>query len=69
MIPTAGVRRRGAVPGIRRWYHNDIASWSGTEREIVANTIGALVRDGIVQRRNQTLMINDHAKLKMLASM
>lgn len=49
--------------------HNDIASWSGTEREIVANTIGALVRDGIVQRRNQTLMINDHAKLKMLASM
>ena len=47
--------------------HGEIASWTGTDREIVAETIGQLARNGIVERRHRTLRINDHAKLQRLA--
>jgi len=47
--------------------HGEIASWAGTDREIVADTIGQLARNGIVERRHRTLHINDHAKLQRLA--
>ena len=47
--------------------HGEIASWAGTDREIVADTIGQLARNGIVERRHRTLRINNHAKLQRLA--
>lgn len=47
--------------------HGEIASWAGTDREIVADTIGQLARNGIVERRHRSLHINDHAKLQRLA--
>ncbi len=54
--------------------HNEIASWAGTDKQEIAVAIGALTRDGIVERRSnvggiKTLLIKDHAKLRMLASM
>lgn len=47
--------------------HGEIASWAGTDREVVADTIGQLARNGIVERRHRTLHIHDHAKLLRLA--
>lgn len=54
--------------------HNEIASWAGTDKQEIALAIGSLARDGIVERRAgsgslKTLLIRDHAKLRMLASM
>jgi CRP-like cAMP-binding protein len=39
--------------------HSDIASWAGTEREVVARTIGMLARESIVKRRGIGLIIAD----------
>ena len=50
-------------------HHNEIASWSGTEKPDVALAIGSLVRDGILQRKHKTFVIKDHAKLRMLVNM
>ena len=49
--------------------HEEIASWSGTEKQQVALAIGGLVRDGIMERRHRNFVIKDHAKLRVLASM
>lgn len=54
--------------------HNEIASWAGTDKQEIALAIGSLARDGIVERRAgtgglKTLLIRDHAKLRLLASM
>lgn len=49
--------------------HNEIASWSGTEKQQVALAIGGLVRDGIMGRKHRSFVIKDHAKLRVLASM
>ena len=49
--------------------HNEIASWTGTEKQQVALAIGGLVRDGILERKHRTFLIKDHARLRMLASM
>ncbi len=54
----------GSVP-----QHNEIASWSGTEKQQVALAIGGLVRDGIMERKHRSFVIKDHAKLRVLASM
>lgn len=50
-------------------HHNEIASWSGTEKQQVALAIGGLVRDGIMERKHRSFVIKDHAKLRVLASM
>lgn len=47
--------------------HKEIASWAGTTREIVAQTIGELARDGIVERRTMGLMIKDWGRLRLMA--
>ena len=47
--------------------HKEIASWSGTSREVVAQTIGELARDGIVERRTMGLLIKDWTRLQLMA--
>ena len=49
--------------------HNEIASWSGTEKPEVAMAIGSLVRDGVLQRKHKMFVIKDHARLKRLVNM
>jgi CRP-like cAMP-binding protein len=54
------------------WYiptmpvHSDIAGWAGTSRDIVAQTIGKLAREGVVKRRGMALVICDWPQLQML---
>lgn len=50
-------------------HHNELASWAGTEKQEVATAIGALVRDGVIERRNRSYFIKDHPRLKVLSSM
>ena len=50
-------------------HHNEIASWSGTEKPEVAMAIGSLVRDGVLQRKHKTFKIKDHARSRLLVNM
>jgi len=47
--------------------HKEIASWAGTSREAVAQAIGELARDGIVERKSMNLLIRDWNKLQLMA--
>lgn len=47
--------------------HNDLAEWVGVEREIVAQAIGQLARDGVLERKHRRFVIKDHARLLRLA--
>lgn len=47
--------------------HKDIAQQAGTTRDIVAETIGQLAREGILRRRNSGMLITDWTRLKLLA--
>lgn len=47
--------------------HKEIASWAGTSREVVAQTIGELARDGVVERRTMGLRIKDWGRLQLMA--
>jgi CRP-like cAMP-binding protein len=47
--------------------HKEIATWAGTSREIVAQTIGELARMGVVERRSMSLCIHDWPRLRVLA--
>ncbi len=55
------------------WYipdlpnHKEIASWAGTSREAVAQAIGELAREGILERRSMNMVVHDWAKLQMMA--
>lgn len=49
--------------------HDDIASWSGTDSKDVATAIGRLAREGVVGRKNRSLIIKDHARLQMLLNL
>ncbi|MBT5374236.1 MAG: Crp/Fnr family transcriptional regulator [Rhodospirillaceae bacterium] len=49
--------------------HEEIASWSGTESTDVASAIGHLAREGVVGRKNKSLIIKDHARLQMLVNL
>lgn len=49
--------------------HTELASWAGTEKSEVANAIGGLVRDGILERKHKSFYIKDHARLRMLTQM
>ena len=49
--------------------HKEIASWSGTDKLEVANAIGGLVRNGVLERQHRSFKIKDHEKLKLLAGM
>jgi len=47
--------------------HKEIASWAGTSREAVAQTIGELARMGVVERRSMSLLVHDWSKLKAMS--
>jgi len=47
--------------------HAAIADWIGADKEIVAQAIGKLARDGIVERKHKNLIIKDHPRLQRLA--
>jgi CRP/FNR family transcriptional regulator, cyclic AMP receptor protein len=46
--------------------HGDIASWTGLQKEDVAQSIGTLARDALVRRRGGTLVLLDWAALQAL---
>lgn len=54
------------------WYiptmpvHSDIAGWAGTSRDVVAQTIGKLARDGVVKRRGMAMVICDWPQLQLI---
>lgn len=47
--------------------HAEIASWVGAEKGVVADAIGNLAREGVVERKHKSLVIKDHNRLQMLA--
>lgn len=47
--------------------HREIAAWTGTSKEIVAQAIGELARQGIVRRRGMGLQIPHWRRLQALA--
>ena len=47
--------------------HNELAAWAATDEAIVASTIGGLVREGIVRRKDRSYFISDYAKLRVLS--
>ena len=49
--------------------HKEIASWSETNKSEVANAIGGLVRNGVMERHHRSFKIKDHTKLKLLAGL
>lgn len=46
--------------------HQDIAMWAGVGKEMVAKIIGELARNGIIERRSLSLIINDWDRFKPL---
>jgi CRP-like cAMP-binding protein len=54
------------------WYiptmpvHSDLAGWAGTSRDVVAQTIGKLAREGVVKRRGMALVICDWPQMQMI---
>lgn len=46
--------------------HGEIADWSAAPRDVVGTAIGHLAREGVVERRHRSLLIKDHARLRML---
>ncbi len=49
--------------------HGEIASQMGTDREVVALSIGEIARERIVERKHKNLIIRDYARLQLLAGM
>lgn len=47
--------------------HREMAAWTGTSKEIVAQAIGELARQGIVRRRGMGLLIPHWRRLQALA--
>lgn len=48
--------------------HSELATWVGAEKQAVAEAMGSLARDGVIERRHGTLHIKDRARLQRLAS-
>jgi len=49
-------------------HHSELATWVGAEKQAVAEAMGSLARDGVIERRRGTLHIKDRARLQRLAS-
>ena len=49
--------------------HKELAAWAGTDQGEVAGAIGALVREGVMERRNRSYLIKDQPRLRLLATM
>ena len=50
-------------------HHAEIAGWAGTEQPEVAEAIGKLAREKILERKNRSIIINDRAKIESLSGM
>ena len=50
-------------------HHNDIAGWAGTEQQEVAEAIGKLAREKILERRNRSIIIKDRSRIESLSGM
>ncbi len=46
--------------------HAELAAWVGADKQTVADAIGNLARDGVIERKHKDLRIKDHARLKRL---
>jgi len=49
-------------------HHSELAAWVGAEKQTVAEAIGSLARDGVIERKHKNLHIKDRARLRRLAS-
>jgi len=49
--------------------HGELAEQAGAPREVVAQAIGHLAREDVLERRHKSLLIKNHARLRMLAHM
>ena len=47
--------------------HAEIAAWVGAKREVVADAIGRLARERVVERKHHNLFIKDRDRLQRLA--
>lgn len=47
--------------------HKELASWAGTTRDRVAQAIGELAREGIVERKHPNLIVRDWTRLQLMA--
>ncbi len=47
--------------------HKDLASWTGVSQESVAQVLGELARDGILERRHLGMLIRDYDRLRLMA--
>ena len=50
-------------------HHSDIAGWAGTEQDEVAQAIGRLAREKILERKNRSIIIRDKARIESLSGM
>ena len=46
--------------------HSEISGRAGTESQDVSLAVGTLIREGVARRRDNSLIINDYPKLRML---
>ena len=49
-------------------HHSELASWVGAAKQTVAEAIGSLAREGVIERKHKDLHIRDRARLQRLAS-
>ena len=49
--------------------HSEISGWAGTDSQDVSLAVGTLIREGVVRRRDKSLIISDYPKLRMLTGM
>jgi CRP-like cAMP-binding protein len=62
--PEAGHPGAWHIPDLPN--HREIAAWTGTSRDHVAQVIGELARDGIVRRKSMGLLICDWPRLQLM---
>ena len=48
--------------------HDEIAAWTGTSKSLVSETIGKLMHDNVILRRNRDLIVLDLYQLKNLSA-
>ncbi|MBT4889439.1 MAG: Crp/Fnr family transcriptional regulator [Rhodospirillales bacterium] len=46
--------------------HAELASFVGSDKQIVAQAIGSLARDGVIERKHKNLIIKDYNRLQRL---
>jgi len=46
--------------------HSELASFVGSDKQVVAQAIGSLARDGVIERKHKNLIIRDYNRLQRL---